>query len=517
METLIELPVPPTIPGSHLFFYLLGFFVAFVACIAIWDVLQKKQAIRHNFPVVGWFRYLLESQREKIQQYFIETPRAARPYNLRQREWVYRSSKALPSALGFGTDLEVDRVGAFYFCPSPFATLESEAPDQLAKPPVIGPQRHTPFEPKMFTNIADMSFGSLGRNAVQALNRGAHLSGVWLSTGEGSLSPYHTELPCDRMLEIGTGLFGVRELDGRFSMERFLKLMEQCNAVTIKLSQGAKPGSGGILPKEKITAEIAQIRNVSPDVDCYSPARFTLFDDVPGMFRWIRELQEASGKPVGIKFCLGDRNFARELVAEIEKAKPGEHPDYVLLDGSEGGTGAAPMGLADNMGTPIREALPWFDNLLREHGVRDRVRLIASGRFATAAEVAYGLALGADFINIARGFMLSMGCIQSLLCHTNRCPTGIATHSKWLQGGLDPADKGVRVANYAKALRKELMVLVRSMGLKSPTEITRHHVFVVQPDGHSKALSDLWPYPKGTDPLELRQQAGEKVVTPAAA
>lgn len=505
MEPLIDLPEPPSIPGSHLFFYLVGALLAFLAAIAIWDVLQRKQTIRHNFPVVGWIRYILESQREKIQQYFVESPRHARPYNLRQREWVYRSSKALPSSLGFGTDADVQAPGAFYFVPSPFATLESEAPDDGPKPPVLGPNRREPFAAKQFTNISDMSFGSLGQSAVQALARGASLSGVWLSSGEGSLSDHHLAAPCDRVLEIGAGLFGVRELDGTFSLDRLKALAPHVNAITVKLSQGAKPGSGGILPKAKITAEIARIRNISRDEDCHSPNRFKEFHDVPSLFAWVRLLQEETGKPVGIKFCLGDRSFAREVVERIAAAKVGEHPDFIILDGSEGGTGAAPMGLADNMGTPIRESLPWFDNLLREKGVRDRVRLIAAGRFATAAEVAFGLALGADYVNIARGFLLSMGCIQAQQCHTNRCPTGITTHSKWLQAGLDPTEKGVRVANYALALRKELMTLVRSMGLRSPSEITRHHAYVYGGDGRSQALSELWPYPPGTDPIEQRR------------
>lgn len=490
----------PHIPGSVLLFSALGLFAVLVAAVAIWDVVQRKQAIRHNFPVVGWARYLLESQREKIQQYFIETPRTGRPYNLRQREWIYRSAKQLPSATGFGTDLDVQQPGSFYFVPSPFATLESEVPDDAPLPPVIGPLRREPFQPKQWANISDMSYGSLGRNAVQALAKGASLSGAWLSTGEGSLSDHHLSAPCDRVLEIGAGLFGVRELDGTFSLDRYKALMPHVNAVTVKLSQGAKPGSGGILPMAKITPEIARIRNIRRDEDCHSPNRFKEFHDVPSMFAWVKRLQDEGGKPVGLKFCLGDRGFARDVVDRLATLPAGEGPDYFILDGSEGGTGAAPMGLADHMGTPIREALPWFDNLLRERGVRDRVRLVASGRFAIAADVAQALALGADFVNIARGFMISMGCIQALQCHTNRCPTGITTHSRWLQAGLDPADKGVRVANYALALRRELMSLVRSMGLRSPSELTRDHCYVVHPDGKGRPLSELWPYPAGAAP-----------------
>ncbi|MCC6809484.1 MAG: FMN-binding glutamate synthase family protein [Deltaproteobacteria bacterium] len=480
---------------NRLTFYFIALVALALVVIALVDVTQKNHTLRHNFPIVAWARYMLESQREKIQQYFVEMPRDGRPYNLRQRQWIYRSAKALPSATGFGSDAKLEEPGAFFFLNSPFATLETEAPTDAALPKPIGPHRAQPFNAKQFTNISDMSYGSLGRNAVKALAKGASLSGCWLSSGEGALSEHHLSEPCDRMFEIGTAKFGVRELDGSFSLERLKKITSTFNAITVKLSQGAKPGAGGVLPKAKITEEIAQIRNIRRDEDCHSPNRFMEFTDVPSMFAWIRMLQKETGKPVGFKFCLGDRAFALRVAEELAKCKPGDHPDHIILDGSEGGTGAAPVGLADNMGTPIREALPWFDNLLREHGVRDRVRLIASGRFATASEVAYGLALGADYINIARGFLLALGCIQALQCHTNHCPTGITTHDKWLQAGLDPTDKGVRAANYVKALRAELMMIVRACGLKSPAELTRHHVRVMQDNGKSVSLADIWPYP----------------------
>ncbi len=481
--------------SNHLFFYFCCAAGVFLVLLAIADLTQKHHTLRHNFPIIAWFRYIIEGQREKIQQYFIEMPRNARPYNLRQRQWIYRSAKALPSATGFGTDLDVQEPGAFFFLNSPFASLETEAPTETPLPKVFGEHRKEPFQPKQFTNISDMSYGALGKNAVQALARGAELSGCWLSSGEGSLSEHHTSAPCDRVFEIGTGLFGVRELDGAFSLPRFRAVLPQVKAITIKLSQGAKPGAGGVLPKAKITEEIARIRNISREHDCHSPNRFDTFHDIPSMLEWIRLLQNESGKPVGFKFCLGDRSFAEKIADAIAAARPGDHPDHIILDGSEGGTGAAPVGLADNMGTPIRESLPYFDNLLRQRGVRDRVRLVASGRFATASEVAYGLALGADTINIARGFMMALGCIQALQCHTNHCPTGITTHKAWLQGGLNPQDKGVRVANYVRAIRHELMLIVRSCGLKSPNELTRHHVRVAQPGGKSASLAELWPYP----------------------
>ncbi|MBS2022389.1 MAG: FMN-binding glutamate synthase family protein, partial [Deltaproteobacteria bacterium] len=323
------LPTPPTLPGSHLFFYLLGGTLFLLACVAVWDIAQRQHTLRHNFPVFAWVRYILESQREKIQQYFIETPRTGRPYNLRQREWVYRSSKALPSALGFGTDLDVQAPGSFYFIPSAFPTLESEAPDDAPMPPVFGPTRPQPFQPRQFANISDMSFGSLGQNAVTALSKGAALSGAWLSTGEGSLSEFHLSHPADVVLEIGAGLFGVRELDGAFSMERFRSVAAKVKAITVKLSQGAKPGSGGVLPKAKITAEIARIRNIRRDQDCHSPNRFKEFHDVPSMLDWVNLLQRESGKPVGLKFCLGDRQFARDLVAEIARRPPAQSPDHI--------------------------------------------------------------------------------------------------------------------------------------------------------------------------------------------
>src|SRR5438309_3649026 len=262
---LFELPKPPILPGSRLYLYTLGATVVLLLCLAAWDVFQTKHTLQHNFPVAAWLRYILESQREKIPQYFIETPRSARPFNLRQREWVYRSSKNLPSALGFGTDLDVQAQGAWYFVHSPFPSLESEAPTEAPLPPMWGPHRKNPFQPRQFANISDMSFGSLGAAAVTALARGASLSGCYHSSGEGGLSPYHLSSPCDRVFEIGTGLFGVRELDGTFSPERYRGLSAQFRATTLKLSQGAKPGGGGVLPKAKITAEIAKVRNIPRD------------------------------------------------------------------------------------------------------------------------------------------------------------------------------------------------------------------------------------------------------------
>lgn len=496
----------------HFHFSLLDGLVVLVVLaagvVALVDVSQKKHAIRHNFPLFGWGRYILESQRQKIQQYFIQGPRDEKPYNLRQREFVYRAAKDVPTAMGFGSDADLDAPGAYYFIHSAFPTLDEEAPD-APNPPVIGPHRKEPFQPRSFFNISDMSYGSLGRTAVEALSHGAAASGLWLSTGEGSLAPAHKVAPCDRVLEIGTAMFGVRELDGTFSLPRLKALCPDIRAITLKLSQGAKPGGGGILPKSKITPEIAQIRNIPLNIDCHSPNRFKEFDDVPSMMQFIALLQEETGKPVGVKFCLGERSFVRELAAEIAARPAGAPgcPDYLILDGSEGGTGAAPLALADTMGTPIRQSLPWVDDLLREFGIRDRVRLIAAGKFAMASEVAFALALGADYVNQARAFLFAIGCIQAQQCHTNRCPTGITTHDKFLMAGLDPLDKGQRVANYAKNLRKELMMIVRSCGLRSPAELSRRHVMVNGNDGQAQSLAALFPRPAASGAASSR--AGE--------
>jgi glutamate synthase domain-containing protein 2 len=266
----------------------------------------------------------------------------------------------------------------------------------------------------------------------------------------------------------------VRDLDGTFSLPRLKALLPHVNAVTVKLSQGAKPGGGGILPAAKVTREIATIRNIPFGKECHSPERFSEFDDVPSMLAWIAMLQRETGKPVGLKFCLGDKRFVQELIDNLRGTADDVGPDYIILDGSEGGTGAAPPTLADNMGTPIRQSLPWLDNQLRAAGLRDRIRIVAAGRFALASEVAFGLAMGADYVNIARGFMLAMGCIQAQECHTNHCPTGITTHSK--------------------------LALVRSVGLASPAELNRHHVMVNDDDHAAHSLADLFPYPEGFDP-----------------
>jgi glutamate synthase domain-containing protein 2 len=329
---------------------------------------------------------------------------------------------------------------------------------------------------------------------VLALSRGAKLAGGYMSSGEGSVSPYHLQGGGDIFYQVGPGKFGCRNQDGTFSEDRFKEVagLEQIKAIYLKLAQGAKPGKGGVLPKEKISQEIAGIRGISRDEDCHSPNCHAEFNDVPGLMAFINKLRDLSGgKPTGFKCVLGGEDFMREVARYIAQHDDG--PDFIIIDGAEGGTGAAPLSLADHMGISLQEALVITDNILREVGARDKVKVIGSGRIISGAHAAIALGLGADLVHIARGYMFALGCIQALLCNTNHCPTGVATQNRWLVRGLDPTHKSVRVANYMKAVHKDVMMIVRALGLTDPSEIRRDHMSMIVEPGRRVALTEIYP------------------------
>lgn len=463
----------------------------FLLILLFWDLYQKSHSILRTYPVVGYFRYLLEWLGVYLRQYWFASDRSELPFNRAERTWVYQAAKNVDTMVGFGSTRDIHPVGTVFFVNAPFPSFEKRMPNCIT----IGPHCKTPYITDSLFNISAMSYGSISKNAVRALGYGAKMSGCWLNTGEGGVSPYHLESGCDLIAQIGTAKYGFCNVDGHLSDEavRGTALYPQIKMFEIKLSQGAKPGKGGILPAAKVTPEIAAIRMIKPHQDSISPNRFPEISNVAELLDFIAHIRKLSGKPTGFKTVLGSDAMLDSLCQEILKRGPESAPDFITLDGAEGGTGAAPASLIDYMGLPIAESLPILVDKLVEYGLRERIKIIAAGKLTTPAEVAWALCMGADFINVARGFAFALGCIQALKCHTNRCPTGITTHNPYLTRALDPTNKAVRVANYVKQILKETTDISHSCGLKSPREFRRIHARIVTANGSSKLMSELYP------------------------
>jgi glutamate synthase domain-containing protein 2 len=362
----------------------------------------------------------------------------------------------------------------------------------------IGPYAREPYSHAAFFNISAMSFGALSAPAVRALSRGAAKAGIWLDTGEGGLAPYHLEGGCDIVFEIGTAKYGVRTPDGRLDDDKLRAICahEQVKMISVKLSQGAKPGLGGLLPGAKVTPEIAMIRGIPVGEDSVSPNRHLDIGNVVQLLDFVAHVREVSGLPVGFKAVLGRIEWIRDLCMEVHRRGLPSAPDFIIVDGSEGGTGASPQTLMEGMGLPLRESLPLLVDTLIEQGLRERIKVICAGKCITAYEVAWALAMGADFVNSARGFMFALGCIQAMRCNRNTCPTGITTHDPRLQRGLVVTDKAARVANYARNVMHEVGIIAHSCGAPDPRSLRREHCRVVMDDGLSRSLEDLHPYPR---------------------
>ncbi|MFA7248913.1 MAG: FMN-binding glutamate synthase family protein [Dehalococcoidia bacterium] len=473
--------------------------VSALGAVAVWDMVQTTHAILRVYPILGRLRYLIEEIGPELRQYIVTNDLEERPYDRARRSWVYIAAKGKDSAVGFGTQHDLAAPGQYHFLPSPFPVLHAEAPED-ARPHVIGPHRPRPFATRHRVGIAPMSFGALSEAAVRALALGAAEAGIYINTGEGGLSPYHLAGGGDVIFQIGPAKYGVRTPAGDLDWARLREIGQhpQIRAVEIKVGQGAKPGKGGILPGAKVTAEIAAIRGIPQGEPSLSPNRFAEFASVPELVDFVERVKAEVPVPVGVKIVLGDPAFPDALARAL--AEEGRGPDYVSVDGAEGGTGAAPMSLTDHMGLPLQDALVVVDDAYRRWGVRDRITIIGAGRLVTGADVAHTLALGADLVNIGRGFLFSIGCIQALRCHTNSCPTGVTTQNAWRQRGLVPTEKRSRVANYARAVQEDLMVVTRSLGLHSPGDLAREHLEVVVAIGQRMRASDLYPYP----PLALQ-------------
>lgn len=440
-----------------------------LSLLGVFDLLQHKHAVRRNYPILGNVRYLVESIRPEIRQYLIESDNEQLPFSRAQRSLVYARAKNQTADTPFGTLKDVNRVGYEFISHSMLPVVHGN-PDEF-RVQIGGPQCLQPYSASIF-NISAMSFGSLSANAIEALNKGARLGNFAHDTGEGSISPYHLKHGGDLIWELGSGYFGCRDGNGAFDPERFATQASrpQVKMIEIKLSQGAKPGHGGILPKHKISAEIAATRGIPQGQDCISPARHTTFSTPVELLHFIQRLRDlAEGKPVGFKLCLG---HPWEFMA-IAKAmlETGIVPDFIVVDGKEGGTGAAPLEFTNHIGVPLREAVMFVHNTLMGVGLRDQIRIGASGKIISAFDIASVLAIGADWVNSARGFMFAVGCIQSRTCHTNTCPTGVATQDPLRQRALVVPDKAQRVYHFHRNTMIALSEMLAAAGLSHPAQL----------------------------------------------
>jgi glutamate synthase domain-containing protein 2 len=476
---------------TQLFVLTMGLGVLVVIGLFIADRLQQKDAIRRNYPVVGRFRSLFTTLGEFFRQYFFAMDREELPFNRAERDWVSRSAKGKGGTIPFGSTKALNTPGTAIFVNCPFPVLDKDGAE--TKPLQIGPHCVTPYDAPSFFNISGMSYGALSKPAISALSKGAAKANIWMNTGEGGVTPMHLESGCDLVFQIGTAKYGVRDHDGQCSDGELkaVAALHQVKMFELKLSQGAKPGKGGILPAAKVTKEIADLRGIPAGKASISPNRHPEIDSIEELLDFIAHIRTVTGKPVGFKAVIGAYGWLDELCQEINRRGPESAPDFFTIDSGDGGSGAAPMALMDNVGLPIREALPIAVEIIGKHGLRGRMRVIASGKLLIPGAVAWALAAGADFIQCGRGFMFSLGCIQALKCHTNACPTGVTTHKKSLQSGLVPREKAESVARYANTIRKHVEMIAHSCGVREPRGLRKKHVRIVQEHGRSIPMTSL--------------------------
>ena len=481
---------------SVLFILAIGIAVFIIIVLLIIDITQRKDAVRRNYPVIGRFRYLFSTLGEFFRQYFFAMDREEMPFNRAERDWINKSADGKDNTVAFGSTRLLSEPGTPIFVNCAFPALDED--NKSAQPITIGPNCAHPYEATSIVNVSAMSYGAISRPAVKALSRGAKLAGCWLNTGEGGLSPYHLEGDCDIVFQIGTAKYGVRTPEGGLDDEKLRAICAhaQVKMVEIKMSQGAKPGKGGILPGSKVTTEIAAIRGIEEGKDSISPNRHREIDNPSQLLDFIHRVRKISGKPTGFKTVIGGFDWLESLCREIHARGIESAPDFITVDGGDGGTGAAPMPLMDNVGLPVKESLPVVVDLLTKYGLRERIRVIASGKLVTPAEVALAFCNGADFVTTARGFMFALGCIQSLKCNKNTCPTGITTHKKSLQKGLDPSEKSRRVKNFVAKIRYGTGLIAHSCGVAEPRALERRHCRIVQQGARSVPLDQIYPTPE---------------------
>ena len=457
--------------------------------VAVYDLLQTRHAILRNFPIIGHFRYMLETIGPELRQYIVTNNDEERPFSRDQRRWVYASSKTQNNYFGFGSDSEMELQSnyliikpATFALPSPAAGEPGYDPQyRIPCAKLLGAhrQRKHAFRPASIVNVSAMSYGSLSENAVIAINQGCAAAGALHNTGEGGIARHHDH-GGGLVWQLGTGYFGARDPDGAFSLTKFTETIQKhdVKAIEIKLSQGAKPGRGGVLPGAKVTPEIAEIRGVPVGKDVLSPASHSAFSDADSLLDFVEELAAASGLPVGIKAAVGDLTFFEELSQLMTRDDRGV--DFINIDGGEGGTGAAPLVFSDHVALPFKIAFTRVFAALARHDLTDKIVIGGAGKLGFPEAALFAMAMGCDLIHVAREAMLAIGCIQAQRCHTGHCPTGVATQGRWLMRGLDPTHKGHRLANYLVTLRKEILWLTRACGFEHPRA---HHAGPVRDPG----------------------------------
>ncbi|MGI8676576.1 MAG: glutamate synthase-related protein [Nocardioidaceae bacterium] len=491
--------------------------LAALTAVAAHDLLQRRHAILRNFPVVGHARFWLESIGPELRQYVIAGNDEERPFSRDQRRWVYASAKLENNYFGFGTDNDLEHSSgnvSVHHRTFPRVHATHGRPGQEAWLPcakVMGASRgrRLSFRPNSVVNISGMSFGSLSGNAIEALNRGAELAGCLQNTGEGSVSLYHRK-GGELVYQIGTAYFGCREADGRFSLAHLKDLVASApiRALEVKLSQGAKPGLGGVLPAAKVSPEIARTRGVPEGKDVISPSRHAEFHDVDSMLDWVEMLAAETGLPVGIKSAVGDLDFWHELAEAMSSTDRGV--DFINIDGGEGGTGASPLIFTDAVSLPFRLGFARVYSVFAERSLHEHVVFIGAGKLGLPDNAIVAFGLGADMVNVGREAMLAVGCIQAQKCHTDECPTGVATQNKWLAHGLDPTLKSVRAANYIKTLRRDLLKVSEACGVEHPAFIGPDSVEILENLSEGRLLSEVygyqsgWGYPSEADQSRLQ-------------